>query len=104
MKIANSNPALSRHLFGVSGSGKTRLSLEGLCQNWGLYISCNNRGLVSGSNDFEAAAKMLQSTSTWHQPTTRVDFTNNAEAADRVFAMLLCARIFVLKQLVQNLP
>ncbi|KAF8241169.1 hypothetical protein L208DRAFT_1383632, partial [Tricholoma matsutake] len=28
------------HLFAASGSGKTRLSLEGLCHHWGFYISC----------------------------------------------------------------
>jgi ATP-dependent phosphoenolpyruvate carboxykinase len=29
----HSHAALSRHFFGVSGSGKTPLSLDGLCQN-----------------------------------------------------------------------
>ncbi|KAF8521957.1 hypothetical protein BU17DRAFT_64682 [Hysterangium stoloniferum] len=88
------------HLFGVSGSGKTRLALEGLCLNWGLYISCiSTRGSASGSKDFEVATEemlptlgTLPSLSFW------------SGATDRVSAMLLCARIFILKQFVQHIP
>ncbi|KAF8519086.1 hypothetical protein BU17DRAFT_90258 [Hysterangium stoloniferum] len=93
------------HLFGVSGSGKTRLALEGLCLNWGLYISCRStRGPASGSKDFEVATEeILPTLSTWH--TEEADeHKKNAKAADRVFAMLLCARIFILKQFVQHVP
>ena len=105
MKIINSNLALSSHLFGVSGSGKTRLSLDGLCQNWGLYITCRTRrGPASGSDDFNVATEMLSSMSTWHQGTNSADMSKNGEAAHRAFAMLLCARVFILKQLVQHLP
>ena len=105
MKIINSNLALSSHLFGVSGSGKTRLSLDGLCQNWGLYISCRTkRGPASGSDDFNVATEMLLSMSAWHQGTSSADIYKDVEAAHRAFAMLLCARVFILKQLVQHIP
>ena len=40
----------------------------------------------------------------WHQGSNPADIEKNGVAADRVFAMLLCARVFVLKQLVQRLP
>jgi hypothetical protein len=30
----------SRYLINASGSGKTRLMLEGLARNWGIYLSC----------------------------------------------------------------
>jgi hypothetical protein len=28
----------------TSGSGKTRLLLEGLCSHWGFYFTCSNSG------------------------------------------------------------
>ena len=34
------NLTYNSQLFNTSGSGKTRLSLDGLCHHWGLYISC----------------------------------------------------------------
>lgn len=37
--------------------------------------------------------------STWGQ-----SIKQNEEAADRIFAMLLCARVFVLKQFLDRLP
>lgn len=105
MKIVNTEFVLSSHLFSVSGSGKTRLSLDGLCQNWGLYISCRpTRGPASGSDDFKVATDMLQGMSTWDNGENPEDVLKNAQAADRTFTMLLCARIFILKQLVQRLP
>jgi len=45
---------------------------------------------------------MLESMNTWRQSTAPSD--KNADAAHRVFAMLLCARVFILKQLVQSIP
>jgi hypothetical protein len=105
VKIINSNLALSSHLFGVSDSGKPRLSLGGLCQNWGLYISCRSkRGPASGSDDFNVAAEMLPSMSTWHQSTSSADISKNAEAAHRAFTILLYAHVFILKELVQHIP
>jgi hypothetical protein len=89
---------LFSHLFAVCGSGKTRLSLDGLCHNWGLYISCQaTKCIASGSNDFAEASLMMQNM-------RKADPENAAIAANRAFAMFLCARIFVLKQLVRYLP
>ncbi|KAF8340839.1 hypothetical protein F5887DRAFT_919439 [Amanita rubescens] len=91
------------HLFSVSGSGKTRLSLDGLCSHWGLYISCRTvQGTASGSNDFEEATEILQTMSTWSDKSP--DLSNNTPPARRIFAMLLCARFFIFKQLVQHFP
>jgi hypothetical protein len=96
----------ARHLFNTSGSGKTRLALEGLCHNWGFYISCRSSDAVtSGSSDFEEAISMMQTISTWDsQPTINHGFHRNATTADRVFQMLLCARFFVLKKFVESIP
>jgi hypothetical protein len=38
--LNNPDFAWCSHLFAVCGAGKTRLALEGLCHNWGFYISC----------------------------------------------------------------
>ncbi|KAF8512031.1 hypothetical protein BU17DRAFT_11549, partial [Hysterangium stoloniferum] len=58
-------------------------------------------GPASGSKDLEVATeKILPILSTWH--TGEID--ENATAADRVFAMLLCARVLILKQFVQHVP
>ena len=92
------------HLFAVSGSGKTRLSLEGLCQNWGIYISCRSDRSASGSRDFAAATQLLGNMSTWNRTDNANNFLQNAAAAERVFAMLLCARLFILHQYLQEVP
>ena len=92
-------------LFSVSGAGKTRLALDGLCQNWGLYISCRPaRGPASGSDDFNVATEILQEMSVWNNVKSPEDVRKNEQAANRTFTMLLCARIFILKQLLQSLP
>jgi hypothetical protein len=94
------------HLFAISGGGKTRLSLDGLCHNWGIYISCRADRPASGSGDFAAAAKMLATMGSWNQKDLNAadTFARNADAAERVFAMLLCARIFILHQFLQEVP
>jgi hypothetical protein len=47
---------------------------------------------------------MLKSMSTWDQGISSANISKNAEAAHRAFVMLICARVFILKQLVQHLP
>ena len=42
--------------------------------------------------------------SAWNNVKSPEDVRKNEEAADRTFTMLLCARIFILKQLLQSLP
>ena len=84
----------------MSGSGKTRLCLEGLCHDWGLYISCgvSTNNPLTGSADFRAAMDIMEDTSNWKESANKVDL------AHRVFAMLICARVFVLKCLLDLLP
>ena len=96
MVLANFTP--HSHLYNTSGSGKTRLSLDGLCHNWGIYISCRDAQIekTGGSVDFYVATNQML---TWDK-----DLNSNAKAADRVFAMLMCARVFILKQLLDGIP
>ena len=58
--------------------------------------------MASGSNDFAEATLMIQNMSSWR--TRKANPENAAIAASCAFAMLLCERIFVLKQLVRYLP
>ena len=94
------NVAWCSHLYAGSGSGKTRLCLEGLCHRWGLYISCRGASSVraAGSHDFTVATELMTTMSTWGS------CTQNRDAAHRAFAMLICARVFVLKCLLVKLP
>jgi hypothetical protein len=48
-------------LINTSGSGKTRILLEGLCHRWGFYYTCLD-GDGIGSNDLANALKAFQST------------------------------------------
>ncbi|KAF8521967.1 hypothetical protein BU17DRAFT_64689 [Hysterangium stoloniferum] len=70
-----------------------------------LFIddTVNTGGPASGSDDFTVATKMLEDMSTWKTGGSD-EHQNNAKAADRIFAMLLFVRIFVLKELVKRLP
>ncbi|KAI3621021.1 hypothetical protein WG66_013388 [Moniliophthora roreri] len=42
-------------LINVSGSGKTRIVLEGLLRKWGLYFVCQDDGTLIGSRDLPNA-------------------------------------------------
>ena len=92
-------------MFNTTGSGKTRLSLEGLCEHWGFYLSCRSMPpYPSGSGDFEAATNTMMSLSTWDRGKSDKDILHNNATAKRVFTMLLCARVFVFKQLLDRIP
>jgi hypothetical protein len=89
-RMANPNFAWCSHPFAVSGSGKTRPTLEGLCHHWGFYISCQPRSHVShrqatGSRDFESMTEIMKSMSKWDG----TDITKNVDVAERAFAMLV---------------
>ena len=92
-------------------SGKTHLTLEGLCHNWGFYISCRLHLPESlhqkiGSFDFSKAIGIMESMSKWDNGTgmSETIITKNVAVANCVFAMLICARVFVLKNLLKELP
>ena len=97
------------HLYAVSGSGKTRLCLEGLCHQWGFYISCRgtSKKRVAGSMDFVTATQMMTEMSSWDECIEKTDDVVNpvkTNVARRAFEMLICARLFVLKHLLEKLP
>jgi hypothetical protein len=47
----------SRFLMNASGTGKTRLLLEGLCQNWGIYTTAGRDAQRIGSTVTEIAIR-----------------------------------------------
>jgi hypothetical protein len=104
--IINLSLLLRRHLFSSSGSGKTRLTLDGLCANWGFYISCkSNEAHLSGSSDFETATgDIISRLSSWKKGSGDEFYENNYDCAQRVFTMLLCARVFVMSKLIEKFP
>ena len=101
-----SNCSSHSQMFETSGAGKTRLLLEGLCHHWGFYIpwTTEDRGAVCGSKDLETAVKMLPSMRIWNANTSDKGIQKNQDAAKRVFAMLLCGRVFILDQFIRTLP
>ncbi len=88
--------------FAVSGSGKTRLTLEGLCHQWGFYISCRgaSKNWAAGSDDFLVATTM-EEMSSWDKCNEGPDDPVNV--ARRAFEMLICAWLFVFKHLLTKL-
>ena len=100
--MAIANHACS-FLFNSSGSGKTKLILDGLCDHWGIYITCQpGKFAAIGSNDFKVATRILADLSTWDPNNQK--FRDNPTEADRAFTMLLCARVFVFKQFLDRIP
>ena len=97
------NHDVCSHLFNTSGSGKTRLALDGLCCHWGFYISCgNHRNATSGSHDFETATRILPDMSGWNTGGEIGD--ENARLAHHTFSMLLLARVYVFHHFLSALP
>ncbi|KAK2467560.1 hypothetical protein APHAL10511_000415 [Amanita phalloides] len=90
-------------LVNTSGSGKTRLLLEGLCQNWGLYFTSSVDSSHLGSHDIE---QTIQTTipndpgfcATLPSP-TKPDYqsklAHNEKLAGRVFKRVFLARLLI---------
>ena len=94
---------LFSHLFNTSGSGKTRLILDGLCKNWGFYVSCRPKVIgPRGSSDFRVTTETISDMSGWNTKGEVGD--ENARLADRGFSMLLLARIYVLSRFLEAVP
>ena len=62
--MTNPDFAWYSHLFAVSGAGKTRRTLEGLCHYWGFYFACQLQHAI-GSGDSELVTKIMTRMSKW---------------------------------------
>ncbi|KAJ4465595.1 hypothetical protein C8R41DRAFT_737635, partial [Lentinula lateritia] len=49
----------------TSGTGKTKLLLEGLCLHWGFYMTCAINSFNLGAADFPLAVSNIDRNSTW---------------------------------------
>lgn len=87
------------HLFNTSGSGKTRLLLDGLCHCWGIYFTCRAEFPSGGSKDLRDASNTLPKFQSWGGAGDV-----RAKAAKRALSMLVCSRIFLFKKFVEALP
>jgi hypothetical protein len=91
---------MARFLCNTSGSGKTRLLLEGLTRNWGLYFTARTQSDGIGSSDLERILKDLESEGrltmiTEENRATALDA--NREVTARRFLLLIYVRLLVLR-------
>ncbi|KAG8797118.1 hypothetical protein FRB91_004260 [Serendipita sp. 411] len=87
-ELFNGNKSI-KFLCNTSGSGKTRLLLEGLCQNWGYYFTALNKYDGIGSLDFQSILNI-----TWDTRLGSLDIEgelgrNRARVQHRFRALLL---------------
>ncbi|KAK7044939.1 hypothetical protein R3P38DRAFT_2881818 [Favolaschia claudopus] len=75
-------------IVNTSGSGKTRLTFEGLCHNWGFYFAHRNLFAGDGSTDLAVTAEHI---SALLDPGTSLD--KHHAAAERHLSQLLLARL-----------
>ncbi|KAJ3917989.1 hypothetical protein F5877DRAFT_43543 [Lentinula edodes] len=93
----------------TSGAGKTRLVIEHLCTNWGLYLTCHDDSRV-GSKDMSAVISSIKNSPSFRKnlpPSPRNEFshaleTNNQLVSCEVLSMLL-ARFYILRQFLVTL-
>jgi hypothetical protein len=86
----------------TSGSGKTRLLLEGLWRNWGFYFTARNQPEGVGSSDLEQV--LLDLRRRLKKITDENDSTvlnDNQDVAARRLLLILYVRIFVFRVFLQ---
>ncbi|KIM25388.1 hypothetical protein M408DRAFT_210132 [Serendipita vermifera MAFF 305830] len=93
-------PGSRKFVCNTSGSGKTRLLLEGLWGNWGFYFTARTQPEGVGSSDLE---EVLLDMERFGRLTPITDqnrataLTQNQEVASRRFLLILYARIFIFR-------
>ena len=82
-------------LWNTSGSGKTRLLFEGLCQYWGFYIVAHRGGDHIGARDLEFMIASMGHSIGWnanildHHDTAAARIHNDSIALNRISKVLL---------------
>jgi hypothetical protein len=94
-----------RFLCNTSGSGKTRLLLEGLWRNWGFYFTARTQPEGVGSSDFQTILKDLETVERLVPitPENRArSLAVNEEIVARRFLRILCARVYIFRLFIDS--
>ncbi|TRM66591.1 hypothetical protein BD626DRAFT_627111 [Schizophyllum amplum] len=101
------------YLCNASGSGKTRLLIEGLCKHWGLYITCCKDEHGIGSQDLQELKRKLDNPKIFHKylcdskdyPVRHsAELAKNRGAAKKIVSALLISRLYALRTYLDSLP
>ncbi|KAG6883611.1 hypothetical protein C0992_008334, partial [Termitomyces sp. T32_za158] len=99
--IFPAGPSSAKHsvFFNTSGAGKTRLILQGLCEEWGFYLTCSRQASEVGSADIENVLNPhighLKICGLTEYPSSRFEVEKNEQHAERCFVAVLAARFIV---------
>lgn len=98
-----------RYLCNVSGSGKTRLLLEGLCIHWGIYLTCLRDRLSIGSNDLALKLSAIKKDPKFESTISAVSdrssaLGRNSAVVQRHICAVLLSRLLVLDLYLSLLP
>ncbi|KAJ7079823.1 hypothetical protein B0H15DRAFT_891291 [Mycena belliarum] len=89
-------------VMNTPGSGKTRLSVEGLCDVWGLYLTCQVDVQEHGSTDLQTALSDIENDPkfTQHLPSTAFEkaHSTNCRIASNRLTELLYARLVIMQR------
>ncbi|KAI3621028.1 hypothetical protein WG66_013385, partial [Moniliophthora roreri] len=101
-------------LVNVSGSGKTRIVLEGLLRNWGFYFICGDDGTLIGSTDLADALDAIPKDPKFTKDLRSISMvsadkalqmaleTNRQIAASKLSEVML-ARLIIFNQFLQSM-
>ncbi|KAL1701229.1 hypothetical protein EV121DRAFT_212522 [Schizophyllum commune] len=107
LQYANSAICLPIFLNGA-GTGKTRLLLEGLSRNWGLYLPALMESVSPGSFDLQEAISAGLHSMQWTKKATGLAIAavvaRNIHLARRVFLQVLLARLTVFQIFLDSAP
>jgi len=100
-----------RFLVNTSGSGKTRLLLEGLCENWGFYFTSLVDSSLLGSSDVQNSIQTHVPDSTGFRPVLppagsagyNGALKANREIANRNFRQIFLARLIMFNLFAENM-
>ncbi|KIM37392.1 hypothetical protein M413DRAFT_20297 [Hebeloma cylindrosporum] len=98
-------------LVNTSGSGKTRLLLEGLCENWGFYFTSLVDSSLLGSSDVQNSIQTHVPDSPGFRPVLPpagsagydVALKANREIASRNFRQIFLARLIMFNLFAENM-